>query len=245
MAGTILVSFCLFGKDPEDVYYRGAIRNAEMYAHLRPGWLLFFYLGASIPDDVKERLAGFRNVRLIDMSHEPEDQTATYWRFLALKDPWFSHFLSRDVDSRPGPRELDAVEEWMGSGQEFHVMRDHPRHGAEMLAGLWGCTQNGARRISVILPDRLAGDFYQVDQVFLRQRVWRFASRSLMAHIGCQWQYGAPGLTRLFSRDRDADIFFVAECHNGDDTLRFPEHRREVPGYVPFQNETEVFGRRT
>ena len=47
--------------------------------------------------------------------------------------------LSRDLDSRLSPREVSAVEEWMNTSIEvekdkpFHVMRDHPDHGAVML----------------------------------------------------------------------------------------------------------------
>ena len=33
------------------------------------------------------------------------------------------------------PREISAVNEWISSGQLFHVMRDHPEHKAVILAG--------------------------------------------------------------------------------------------------------------
>ena len=35
-------------------------------------------------------------------------------------------------------RERDAVNEWLASNKTFHNMRDHPWHGAVMLAGMWG-----------------------------------------------------------------------------------------------------------
>lgn len=35
-------------------------------------------------------------------------------------------------------REVTAVRDWMKSGQQFHVMRDHPKHDFAILGGLWG-----------------------------------------------------------------------------------------------------------
>ena len=35
-------------------------------------------------------------------------------------------------------REKDAVNAWLVSNRTFHVMRDHPDHGTEILGGMWG-----------------------------------------------------------------------------------------------------------
>ena len=35
-------------------------------------------------------------------------------------------------------RERDAVNEWLESNKTFHLMRDHPWHGSEINAGMWG-----------------------------------------------------------------------------------------------------------
>ena len=45
----------------------------------------------------------------------------------------------RDLDSVITPREISAVSQWLDSKHAFHVMRDHPNHGAvPMMAGMWG-----------------------------------------------------------------------------------------------------------
>lgn len=45
----------------------------------------------------------------------------------------------RDVDSRLSARDRMAVEEWIQSGEPFHVLRDHPAHcGWPINAGMWG-----------------------------------------------------------------------------------------------------------
>ena len=49
-----------------------------------------------------------------------------------------SLLLSRDLDSLPSDRETAAVEEFLEDPDSFfHIMRDHPQHGAKMLAGMW------------------------------------------------------------------------------------------------------------
>ena len=51
------------------------------------------------------------------------------WRFLPLLDPQVDVMVSRDLDSRLGPREVAAVTQWLeqDTSLPFHVMRDHPQ----------------------------------------------------------------------------------------------------------------------
>ena len=51
------------------------------------------------------------------------------WRFLPLLDPRVDVMVSRDLDSRLGPREVAAVTQWLeqDTSLPFHVMRDHPQ----------------------------------------------------------------------------------------------------------------------
>lgn len=243
---TGVVSFSLFGQDEEDIYIPGAFRNCEMYNDLRPEWHLKFYVGESITTLTRRRLLKFRNVTVVPMDL-PETRAATYWRFLAVKDGGYDFYLSRDTDSRPFKREISAVNEWLESDKWFHVMRDHPRHGAPMLAGMWGVKEEGAAKIRRRFRAPLVGDYYQIDQDWLKNRVWKFAKRSVMAHVDCEWDFGMESVP--FSVPRK-DFDYVAECYNGDDTLRFPEHRLEVALYgyharddVPSQDTSSIHPR--
>jgi len=220
-----IVSFSLFGKDENDVYYRGALRNAQMYAAIRPDWHLRFYVSRAVPESVCDTLRDQSNTSVV-MRADSDDQRSTYWRFLALRDAGYSHYLFRDVDSRPSERELDAVDEWIESGRQFHVMRDHPRHGVPMLAGMWGASSAGAARVRGILPDQLKTSYYQVDQDFLKYHIWPIAKTDVLAHVDFGHHFNDTE-TRQFRVPRK-DFDYVAECHNGDDTLRFPEHRLEI-----------------
>lgn len=47
------------------------------------------------------------------------------WRFLVLEDRDIDIFIVRDVDSRISKREENAVNEWVKSNKEIHVIRDH------------------------------------------------------------------------------------------------------------------------
>ena len=69
------------------------------------------------------------------------------WRFLPLLDPLVDAVASRDLDSRLTGREAAAVTQWLEeSGLPFHVMRDHPMHGTEILGGMWGARLDTGHR---------------------------------------------------------------------------------------------------
>lgn len=220
-----VVSFTVFGPDPDGIYYQGAVRNAEMYNHFYPELECRFYLGKTpLQNGLDRFLKEHRNVVIVPMDDE-EDQRATFWRFLALHDN-YDYYLFRDVDSRPVLREREAVAEWRESEFKFHVMRDHPRHGVPILAGLWGTTLAGAISIRDRTPKALKYDYYQVDQMWLSTNIWRTARRSLMIHSSVDF----PALGWV-SRPFKTPWFvegFCGEGLYGDDTPRFPEHRLEM-----------------
>lgn len=221
-----LVSFCVFGDDPNDIYYQGALKNAEMYLEFEPRYTCRYYLGRTAAANLAERLQRFSNVSIIE-TPDPEDQSATFWRFLAVKESRYDFYLFRDVDSRPIERERAAVHEWLESDKQFHVMRDHPYHGAPILAGLWGVKSQGAQWIAGRLPGRLRGNYYQVDQDFLKGNIWRLARRSLMAHVDCVHHFGTEIHPFKVPYTKEG---FVGEGFYGDGRPRFPLHNRLLVG---------------
>ena len=68
------------------------------------------------------------------------------WRFLPVLDPSVDVMVSRDLDSRLTTREQAAVQEWINTGLAFHVMRDNPFHGTEILGGMWGARLDSGMR---------------------------------------------------------------------------------------------------
>ena len=55
--------------------------------------------------------------------------------------------MSRDLDRKLSTREYGAVRDWLDNTEEpFHIMRDHPLHGTEILAGMWGARMDLGHR---------------------------------------------------------------------------------------------------
>jgi hypothetical protein len=116
-----------------------------------------------------------------------ETQLGPYWRFMASDDPEVRHFLSRDTDSRLGARERVAVDAWLASGRDFHIMRDHVLNAELVLGGMWGgragVLPEMAREATAwvaIDPARLNTRYD--DQRFLRFVVWPLIRDRSLTH---------------------------------------------------------------
>ena len=127
-----IISFSLWGDNPK--YTIGAIRNAELTPIIFPNWVSRFYCGKSVPEDIIEKLKSLPHTEVIIMD-EDGDWTGMFWRFYACEDS--DIMLSRDTDSRLSNREKLAVDEWLESDKDFHIMRDHPHHNFPVMAGMW------------------------------------------------------------------------------------------------------------
>lgn len=159
-----LVSFSLWGTSPK--YVQGAIRNAELASSVYPGWACRFYCGASVPAGAIERLSAFSHVQIV-RRQAPGDWTSMFWRFEAASDPAIDAVIFRDTDSRLNARERAAVDAWLASSRDAHVMRDHPAHNVPMLGGLWGVRRGVLPAIAPEIETYRPGNYWQTDQEFL------------------------------------------------------------------------------
>mmetsp|Transcript_29550 Transcript_29550/g.87531 ORF Transcript_29550/g.87531 Transcript_29550/m.87531 type:complete len:488 (-) Transcript_29550:53-1516(-) len=206
-----VVSYSVFGNDTR--YLRPLLHNAAVLVPRHyPGWQMRVYHDSTVPHDVIARLRNFTHVRLVDVGDAvavagkeepllPSEWTEWLpginpltWRFLAASDPQVDRYVVRDADSLVGPREREAVSEWIESGRPFHVMHDHPRHyrwsgkNITMLAGMWGGRGGrllGPKDVADLVREWYAnrrrmwfnpktGTFLTGDdQNFLDYRVWR------------------------------------------------------------------------
>lgn len=175
-----VIAFSLFG--PDGLYQAGAVANAEIAADLYPGWTCRFYAGASIPVATLDKLTSIGDTE-VELVREPENWWSTFWRFRALLDGTLDAVMFRDCDSRPDNREAAAVAEWITLGCDAHIMRDHPKHGMPILAGLWGVTAAGSRRIRHLLPAEPGPvEQYLADQFWLRDHVYEQLIDHAMVH---------------------------------------------------------------
>lgn len=174
---TKIISFSLWGHDPK--YTVGAIRNSELAKEIYPGWECHFYTGDGVPQDVIDTLSNDNTVIMMDGS----GWNATFWRFLSAGKA--DVFISRDTDSRLNPREQAAVDQWLASDKDFHIMRDHPYHQTEILAGMWGCRNGILKGIRDMIFNYDMGSYdqtYQNDQNFLRDVIYPIVKDNSMIH---------------------------------------------------------------
>jgi hypothetical protein len=172
-----IISFSLWGDNPK--YTVGAIKNAELIDTIYPGWIGRFYCGKSVPIDIIEILKTYTNVEVIEME-ENGDWSGMFWRFYACEDS--DVMISRDTDSRLNLREKNAVDEWLNSDKDFHIMRDHPYHNALILGGMWGVRNGILKNIVDLIKNYNKGDFWQVDQNFLSEQIYPIVVNSSFVH---------------------------------------------------------------
>jgi len=209
-----IISFSLWGDNP--IYTIGAIRNAELAADIYPGWLCRYYVGKDVSIDTIKSLISFDNTELYIMNDDGGVALGTFWRFFAASDIDVDIMISRDTDSRLNMREKAAVDEWLASDKDFHIMRDHPYHNVPILAGMWGVR-------NFILSDMLCDiqeynnvDFWQIDQNFLRDIIYPKVKDRAMVHD----EYFEK---KTFPVERMSGCF-VGQAFNENDKRLHPEH---------------------
>jgi protein O-GlcNAc transferase len=173
-----IISFSLWGNDPK--YTVGAIRNAELSKEIYPGWICRFYLGEDVSEDIENELLK-NNAETFKM--DGCSWNGMFWRFFAADSN--DVVISRDTDSRINEREKFAVEEWLDSDKDFHIMRDHAWHGTEILGGMWGCRNGILKGIKDMIHQYDKGQFdnkWQVDQNFLREHIYSSVKDKAMVH---------------------------------------------------------------
>tara|TARA_A100000164_G_C21861633_1_gene750395 strand:- start:487 stop:1167 length:681 start_codon:yes stop_codon:yes gene_type:complete len=164
-----VISFSLWGDDPK--YTIGAIKNAELAKTVYPGWVPRFYCAKnSVPENIINRLKELNSE--IIFKDSKGDWTSTVWRFEAIADLDVDIMISRDTDSRLSYREKLAVDKWLESDKMFHIMRDHPAHAIEILAGMWGVKSPMLRNINSLIGQYRKEKFKQFDQTFLRKIIY-------------------------------------------------------------------------
>jgi len=174
-----LITFSLWGNNPK--YTIGAIRNAELSEKIYPGWVCRYYIGESVPDKIIETLESFSNTEIIRMG-ESGNWSGMFWRFYPAGEEDVEVMLSRDTDSRLNYREKSAVDEWLESNKGFHIMRDHPGHGTEILGGMWGVKRGVLPNIKKQIDNYRKGEFWQVDQNFLREVIYPIVKKNSIIH---------------------------------------------------------------
>jgi protein O-GlcNAc transferase len=222
-----IISFSLWGTNP--IYTVGAIENAILAKKHYPGWICRYYLADSVKKDIINLLSIMDNVEIIQMgpgktidptfNGPSADRTwdaAMYWRFYPASESDCEVMISRDTDSRLNSREAAAVKEWLESGKAFHIMRDHPAHGTEILGGMWGVKCN----VLANMKDMIHKSDLEVDQNFLRNEIYPLVKNDCCVHD--EFFEKKP-----FPTKRKPGLF-IGQAFDENNNKLYPEHGDQV-----------------
>jgi len=201
-----ILSFSLWGKQP--IYLVGSIRNVEIAQELFPDWICRFHVPADkIPSNV-EKLQSFDNVEIVYIKSDWEMSSGRFsngkslsaktpvgdifWKWLPYFDTDVDCFFSKDVDSRLSIREKIAMDEFIESDKQFHIMRDHPAcvSGMPIFGALWGIKRTIGLDIRKLIDEYPPNK--KTDQQFLGDIIYPLIKNQSMIHhdescaSGCQ-----------------------------------------------------------
>lgn len=213
-----IISFCLWGSNPK--YTVGALKNAVLARTVYPGWEPLFYVCMdSVPADI---VAELRRLGASIVEKHRGNWTSMFWRFAPCMGQDIDCMISRDTDSRLGPREKAAVDEWLASGLDFHIMRDHPEHNVPILGGMWGIRGNRLD-IPELIRQWECHDCWQTDQTFLTAKVWPKVKDRVMIHDEIHGHRSFPVPRKGYS--------FVGEIFDAEDRP-VQAHRQELRRFL-------------
>ena len=186
-----VISFCLYGGVAK--YTLGMKENIRLGLIHFPEWEIRIYHNDSVPVSfINEYIE--MGAKCIPCKNKGTDMNweGMFWRFLPLDDSTVDYWISRDADSRVSSREFKMVEEWIASGKTLHCIRDHRCHCHPIMGGMFGINnktfhQNYTFEKVPDIIERLYGNYkerkYNVDQLFLNNRVWNLLKEDSLSHI--------------------------------------------------------------
>jgi len=213
-----VISFSLYGNDP--IYTIGCIRNAEIKNQIMSDWEMWVYHDNTVNNEILDKL-NMLGVNLI--TPDLNNTFGRLWRFLPSSDPNVDYFISRDTDSRLSMRDVVSTEEWINSGKNFHIVREHPvGHHWWMNAGMWGCKKNSIKDIKELIfnyeKTSTNTDDKFFDQYFLEKIIYPLTINNSLIHAEfCDLE----GISVDIKRDRLLDDFaFIGESIDEFDNPR-------------------------
>lgn len=188
-----IISFCLYGDI--DMYCLGLIENINIINEKYNDWKIYVFYN-NIPSNILNILKDKRNTFLFECIHNGYKWEGMFWRFYPIEYNNVDYFLSRDADSRISDREINLINEWINSNKAFHIIRDHPYHGTEILGGTFGVNIKKFKEL-IIDKDFKNIDFYKEhyysiydknqekwpDQQFLKEIIYPIIKDDNITHI--------------------------------------------------------------
>lgn len=127
-------SFTIYGNNIK--YTHGLLANIKLIKIAYPLWQVWIYYGSDIEDSILSEYQSHSNVVLI-----PTNCTGIvtkFYRYFPIDNPSVDICIVRDADSRINDRDQVCINEFLKSSYLFHIIRDHPNHYYQIMAGMWG-----------------------------------------------------------------------------------------------------------
>lgn len=172
-----VISFCLWGNDPK--YCEGAIQNVKLASEIYPDWECWFFVDNTVPEKIIDELdnlqhnLNYHKVRVIAKDKEGGWEMMLD-RLSPTLEPSVDLFISRDCDSRLSQREKAAVDEWIDSDCNWHLMSDHPYHSVPIMGGMFGVKKPAFEDLyerALSWKEHTKSEWQQ-DQNFLKDMIW-------------------------------------------------------------------------
>lgn len=219
-----VVSFCLYGS--QATYIIGMKENIKLAKKFFNDWEVRIYHNETVPDEYIEEYKemGANCIFCKNIGKNKMNWEGMFWRWLPLDDDDVDYWISRDADSRLSQREADIVNEWIDSGKTLHVIRDHRCHMHCIMGGLFGINNKKFhstykfKTVKQIIKETYSyykERPYNVDQIFLNDKLWEVTKHDSIAHI-------SNGGRRVFGSDINippAKIDFIGKQYRLSDKL--------------------------
>jgi hypothetical protein len=210
-----VLTFSLWGDNP--MYTIGSIKNAKISQIYYPDFECWFYIHKeTVPQTIIDELNILSNVKIIFKNGDLTNNKSRMWRFEAIDDPEVEIMMSRDTDTRILLREKLAVDEWLNSNKLFHIMRDHPHHNTNILAGMFGTKKNNnITSWCKLINDYVQYDNRDYDQTFLSNYIYPNIINDCIIHASF---YKKENFCLDFPIEYNEKRDFVGEYVYDDDT---------------------------
>lgn len=173
-----VISFSLFGTDTK--FLKGIVTNLELCRQYYSNCDILIFA------DKKQsmNLELFQNEFNFQIREMPDSVKleGMFWRFHSIEDANYDFYIFRDADSRITSREAEMVKEWLRSGKNLHIIRDHPMHNAPILGGMWGIRFDRDQTLQTALGKYSPKGYYGEDQEFIWTYVYRQNRGNMIVH---------------------------------------------------------------
>jgi hypothetical protein len=177
-------SFCIYGPE-RPLYYQGLLENIELARRHFPGWKVYVYAGADVPESYLAKLQEHPNV--VVRKTGLLGAANMIQRFFAIDELGIDTMFVRDADSRIHWKDRWAIRDFLNHPQYIaHTIRDHKEHTARMMGGLWALRKQSGLHMKTayaVFQQNEVDHGVAHDQNFLIETVYPAVKSRLLVHM--------------------------------------------------------------